>query len=156
MRVILFLLIAFSLSSASLSRDGEIVSDSNTGLQWQDDAIVANTGRTWISAIDYCENTLTLGGYDDWRLPNKKELLSIVDRSKYNPALSGVFQNFSSGYYWSSTTFALYADDAWIVGFDYGLSSNGTKAYDYYVRCVRGGQSDDSTNLSPVIMYLLN
>ena len=153
MRVILFILIAFSLSSASLSRNGEIVSDSSTGLQWQDDAIVASTTRTWTSAIDYCENTLTLGGHNDWRLPNKKELLSIVDRSKYSPALSGVFQNFSSHYYWSSTTDAHGTANTWIVYFHYGNSCSNLKGYDYYVRCVRGGQAVSNP---AIIMYLLN
>ena len=145
MRVILFILIAFSLSSASLSRDGKIVSDSATGLQWQDDAIVASTQRNWTDAIAYCENTLALGGHDDWRLPNKKELLSIADRSRYHPALdTSVFQNFSSSNYWSSTTNARDTNYAWIVDFYYGDSYNYGKTRDDYVRCVRGGQFDDS------------
>ena len=157
MKAILFILIIVSTLSAGFSRNGEIVSDTATGLQWQDDAIVKTTTRTWTSAIDYCENTLTLGGHNDWRLPNKKELLSIADRSRYNPAIDDtVFVNTASYYYWSSTTYAYYSDYAWVVGFGYGYSSYyGYKTYDGYVRCVRGGQFDDFASPS-IIMYLLN
>ncbi len=145
-RVILSVLIATNLLFGVLSRNGEIVSDSVTELQWQDDDIVASTERTWIEAIDYCENTLTLGGHDDWRLPNIKELLSIVDRSRHNPAIdtsSNGFQNYSSNFYWSSTTYVFpgWTDYAWVLDLGNGYSSSyGSKSYNNYVRCVRGGE----------------
>ena len=41
---------------------------------------------TWEQAFTYCEN-FTLGGYSDWRLPNRNELQSIVDYSRYNPSI---------------------------------------------------------------------
>lgn len=52
------------------------VSDYATGLMWQkaDDGAV----RNWEQAIKYCES-LELAGYNDWHLPNIKELQSIVD-----------------------------------------------------------------------------
>jgi len=55
------------------------VTDIATGLQWQtsDDGIE----RNWEEALGYAQS-LTLGGYDDWRLPNAKELQSILDYSK--------------------------------------------------------------------------
>ena len=136
MKPILLILIATNLLFGTLSRDAEIVSDSATGLQWQDDAIVASTVRTWPDAIDYCENTLTLGGYSDWRLPNKKELLSIIGHLGYSPA---VFVNTSLSSYWSSTTLVYFTDGAWYV-INGGYSRNGHKTWDIYVRCVRGGQ----------------
>jgi len=143
MKPILLILIATNLLFGTLSRNAEIVSDSATGLQWQDDAIVASTTRTWTDAIGYCENTLVLGGYTDWRLPNKKELLSIVDRSRYAPAIDNtIFVNTASSYYWSSTTDASYTSNAWGVYFSYGDSLNRYKTLNGYVRCVRGGQFD--------------
>ncbi len=146
------------LETSSFSRDyvTEIVTDWATGLQWQDNEIVKTT-ENWSEAIDYCENTLTLGGHNDWRLPNINELLSIADRSRYNPSLDmGTFEHVSSYRYWSSTTSALYVPSAWDVDFFYGYLSNGhSKGDSYCVRCVRGGQFDNSA-LPPVIMYLLD
>ncbi|MEI6347062.1 MAG: DUF1566 domain-containing protein [Bacteroidota bacterium] len=60
------------------NNDGTI-SDTATGLMWQqaDDGIA----RDWENALSYAEN-LTLANYTDWRLPNAKELNSIVDYSR--------------------------------------------------------------------------
>jgi len=55
------------------------VTDAATGLIWQQDDSV--TGRTWEQALSYAEN-LVLAGRDDWRLPNAKELQSIVDYTR--------------------------------------------------------------------------
>lgn len=115
------------------------MSDTATGLQWQDDSAAASTRKSWIEAIDYCESLPLDGG--GWRLPNKKELFSIVDLSRYNPAInSNVFQNYSSSYYWSSTTSANNSDGVWYVRFGDGGSGNVTKTTNTNVRCVRGGQ----------------
>jgi hypothetical protein len=142
---------------SGLSRSGEIVTDSATGLSWQDNVIVATAERTWEDAIDYCENTLALGGHQDWRLPNKNELISIVDYLQYDPALdSGTFQNYYSGYYWCSTTNAKYGNYAWGINFLNGYSRHMGKGNSYHIRCVRGGQIDTSTFNPSIIMYLLN
>ncbi len=50
--------------------------DENTGLTWV--TIPTDGKMTWDEAVEYCEN-LTLGGYDDWRLPTAEELFSISD-----------------------------------------------------------------------------
>jgi hypothetical protein len=94
---------------------------------------------TWSEAISYCEN-LSLGGYSDWRLPNKQELISIVDVSRYNPAIYPAFVNVASDYYWSSTTNAYSTDYAWNVNFGNGRVDGNYKTGTNYVRCVRGGQ----------------
>ncbi len=144
------------LKPSNLSRNmmTGIVTDSTTGLQWQDDSAVGTTGRDWIASIDYCEDALALGGYTDWRIPNKNELLSIVDYSRINPSITtSVFNNTSSYYYWSSTTSANSTSEAWVVDFDYGFSGYATKSIGYHVRCVRGGQFDINPS---IIMYLLD
>ena len=138
MRKILTMMIATSIVLlADFSKSGDIVTDSATGLQWQDDAVGSSVG--WQGAIDRCE-VLSLGGHSDWRLPNKKELLSIVDYSKYNPSINGEFQSTTSSYYWSSTTHANSTNSAWVVGFYYGYTNGDGKDDNYYVRCVRVGQ----------------
>ena len=128
---------------ADFSKIGNIVTDSTTGLQWQDDAI--GSQMTWQSAIDHCEG-LSLDGFDDWRLPNVNELKTIVDRSKGNPAIVSGFENVGSSnyssYYWSSTTskdYSYYTYNAWIVNFSYGYVDNYDKYDNVFVRCVRGG-----------------
>lgn len=54
------------------------VTDNVTGLTWAQG--LSESSMSWEDAVDYCEN-LTLGGYDDWRLPSLKELWSIRDYS---------------------------------------------------------------------------
>ena len=94
--------------------DGTI-SDLATGLMWQ----LADDGQTrnWQEALAYSE-ALDLAGYSDWRLPNVKELQSIVDytrsvKTTQSPAIDSRF-NLSKivdpngdenyGFYWSATT----------------------------------------------------
>ncbi|OFX19127.1 MAG: hypothetical protein A2041_15255, partial [Bacteroidetes bacterium GWA2_31_9b] len=80
-----------------VDNNDETVTDNATGLMWQkaDDG----TSRDWQGALEYAEN-LTLVGYTDWRLPNIKELQSIVDYSRCpsvtnSPAIDPVFQTTS-------------------------------------------------------------
>ncbi len=147
----------FDTSHFSRNDETNIVTDTVAGLQWQDNDTVLATDSNWTTAIDYCENILALGGYSDWRLPNKSELLSIIDYNEDNPAIHSAFVNKPSNHYWSSTTYIGYASYAWIVYFSNGSSqSYGPKDNNNYVRCVRGGQFDTFVSLTPAIMYLLD
>ena len=134
MRQILLITIGLSTALfADFSKNGNIVTDSTTGLQWQDNETV---NKAWTEAIDYCE-ALVLDGHDDWRLPNKKELLSIVDYSRYRPSMDAAFTHTASNNYWSATALAHITNHAWIVHFDNGDTEGGLKSNGYYVRCVR-------------------
>jgi hypothetical protein len=87
------------------------VTDRATGLMWQK----ADSGKTmdWEQALAYAEG-LTCGGHSDWRLPNAKELQSIVDythapdatdRRKRGPALASIFTLADpESWFWTSTT----------------------------------------------------
>ena len=144
-----------SLESSNFFRndDTEIVTDRISGLQWEDNTSVKTKKRTWIEAIDYCENKLTLGGYTDWRMPNIKELLSITDRSQYYPTIDNkVFANTSPWYYWSSTTSDFSKGTAFTINFYDGTMYDSTKRFVYYkpnVRCVRGGEMT-SSSIEPI------
>ena len=143
----------------------EIVTDTITGLQWQDDADAKTVTKPWLTqtnydictgsngqtqdtskcsdtsgdtAATYCSN-LTLGGYSDWRLPSNNELIYIIDRSKSNPAIDSTFQNIVSNYYWSSTTRVYNKSYALDVTFNMGNGYWDDKASNNYVRCVRDG-----------------
>lgn len=135
MKVILLIVIGFSLLNAEFTKSNDMVTDSKTGLIWQDNTV--SDTMTWQNAIDYCES-LTLGDENDWKLPNKKELLSIVDYTSRNyPVISSVFQHTSPSYYWSSTAYAPHTYQAWYVSFYYGGTSAKAKNDSLYVRCVR-------------------
>ena len=123
-------------------RDGT-VTDNNTFLMWQQED--DDVPRNWSSALNYCE-FLSLAGHSDWRLPNSKELGSIVDTSVYNPAIDAAyFPNTDSSEfsgYWSSTssTDESYTNFAWYVEFYHGIVSPIDKRVHWSVRCARGGQ----------------
>ena len=115
-----------------------VVKDTSTLLLWQDD-YSANNGNiklaTWTAAIDYCE-ALGLAGLE-WRLPNKKELLSLVDYAQHSPSIDSVFNHTISSSYWLSTTHAYNLSSAWMVDFYDGNTYSGHKSNIHYVRCVR-------------------
>ncbi|MBI5675180.1 MAG: DUF4214 domain-containing protein [Nitrospirae bacterium] len=129
---------ALSFAAPFTNNGNGTVTDIRTGLVWQQ----GEPGyMTWGSALSYC-NGLSLGGSTDWRLPNSKELESITDDSRYNPAIdTNYFPNALASYYWSSTTYAGSPNGAWHVGFYYGYVNGYSKLNSNYVRCVRGGQS---------------
>lgn len=126
------------------------VTDTCTGLMWQKDTADVNGDGTvspewgggdrvpWAEAVAYCEN-LSFAGHDDWRLPNVRELQSIVNYGRWDPAIDPAFGAFSD-WYWSSTTNARYAGYAWLVEFfDGNVFQAGIKGLHYYVRAVRSG-----------------
>ena len=133
-----FLFYTSVLYSAPFTDHGNgTVTDTKTRLMWQQST--ASGSYTWEVALTYCE-TLSLAGYTDWRLPNRRELFSIVDFSASTPSINATaFPGTVSSYYWSSTSRASSTTLAWYVRFDYGLVNAYYKTSTYYVRCVRGG-----------------
>lgn len=114
--------------------NNDTVTDHLTGLMWQ--AADDGQARTWSEAKSYC-NGLKLGGYEDWELPTVHDLFSLVEVTRFNPAIEPVFDSRSSEY-WSATSVAFQADQAWSVNFEGGLPHWSDKAYPVgYVRCVR-------------------
>ena len=96
-------------------------------------------------------NDANYGGYSNWRMPNSKELSSIVNYGIPYPGPTidtGYFQNTAASWYWSSTTDVSYTSSAWGVYFDYGIVYGNYKGYAGYVRAVRGGQSVSSDHLA--------
>jgi hypothetical protein len=111
------------------------VTDNCTGLMWQKETAQYNT-YIWQQALQYCEN-LDLAGQTDWRLPNVRELQSIVDYGRQQPAIDPIF-GAQSKWYWSSSTLLFFSSHAWLVMFESGSVSSTYKLDGYYVRAVRG------------------
>ena len=94
--------------------DGTIT-DHATGLTWMQ--ADSGTGMDWPTALEYSEN-LDYAGHSDWRLPNAKELHSILDYTRSpdtsnSAAIDPIFEateiknegdKTDYGFYWSSTS----------------------------------------------------
>jgi hypothetical protein len=101
-----------------------------TGLVWMHSADTPTVGpctggkKTWQEALDYvaCLNTQGYGGVSNWRLPNRKELYSLIDRSQRNPCLPAGYgyQNVQIDFYWTSTNYAYDTNRAWSVSMRHG------------------------------------
>jgi len=137
------------------------VIDNNTGLEWEkksDDGTIhdKDTPYTWENAFAVHVAGLNtepcFAGACDWRLPNVKELQSIVNYGTFNPAVSAEFNTNCVGgvdvengsctaasVYWSSTTIANFPSFAWFVNFFGGDVNAFGKSFDFHVRAVRGG-----------------
>ncbi|MEP3331049.1 DUF1566 domain-containing protein [Sedimentitalea sp.] len=109
--------------------DGTVTDDA-TGLMWQqaDDGI----RREWEDALGYCEG-LELAGYDDWILPNSKELQSIVDYRRTGfPAIDDTVFSITEDSvtldFWTSTTFGDWKNYANVIAFGQALSMAGEQA----------------------------
>jgi len=120
--------------------DTNVVLDALTGLMWARNANLGGS-KSWSSAIDYCE-ALDYGGHTDWRLPNRRELMSLVSDGAFNPPLLAdhPFNNVVGSFYWTGTSCFFDSTSAWIVSLYNGISDNKSKASSYYVWPVRGGQ----------------
>jgi len=124
--------------------------DNRTGLMWvtnPDDACAGCAGGyvssgtyIWENALKKCEN-LAYAGFFDWRLPNVRELMSIMDYTACDsPRINTTyFPNTDNNYYWTSTTYAPDTAYAWFVDFNAYDNNGDDKLTDYYIRCVRAG-----------------
>ena len=110
----------------------EVVSDSSTNLVWQKDSVK----KTWKEALKYCID-LEYAGYSDWRLPNKNELVTLVDYSKADPASS--FPGMTSEEFWTSTFETFYGgmQGVFAINMATGRINYNSSGTTLAVRCVR-------------------
>ncbi|MEI7802797.1 MAG: DUF1566 domain-containing protein, partial [Bacteroidota bacterium] len=117
------------------------VTDTVTGLIWQQ----TDGGEMTIeNAHQYCD-TLTLGGYNDWRLPTAHESFSILNQQFANPALdNSVFITTDAEYWWTGTFQINDSSKVWVTNAGGGIgnhpksetiSAGGNKKF--HVRAVR-------------------
>lgn len=103
---------------------GTVLDDNGTSTVYTDDRCVADAASEtefgWQDALDFAENLNSDGGFAgaaDWRVPNVKELLSLVERQCISPAInSTVFPDTTTNRsFWSSTTHT--SADAYVLRF---------------------------------------
>lgn len=149
------------------------ITDNLTGLIWLKNANCANTpnGTNWPQALADLANLNSFGSINgnncgdmsnegnhqtDWRMPNIRELQSLLNYAFLGPALSNAagtgqatrsdpFSNLPSNpRYWSSTTFfsdASLGQEAWVILLDFGIVQFQAKIGDatFFLLVVRGG-----------------
>ncbi len=125
-------------STADINKDGGITEEDvlpwQIALQYCDELLLCNDG-TWTTNKSEAANHDGIK-YDDWRLPNVRELLSIVDYGRCYPALQPVFSTIL-GDFWTSTTGVNKENGAWLVGGRMGGSHTYDKLVGHYIRAVR-------------------
>lgn len=99
--------------------------------------------RTELFAQDVNATTLAMCGYRDWRIPTRRELLTLVHAGTASPNPSvdqTYFPNISTGHweFWTSTSAVLNTGDAWSVRMISGATASSPKNFDLSVMLVRG------------------
>jgi len=123
-----------AIRPASYRIEGAVVVDQVTGLTWQQE--VDPQTRATAEAIAYCED-LILGERDDWRLPRRIELISLMQPGSSPTIDSDAFPGTPADYFRSSTYAAIAGDRSWSVYFGTALVIVGSAATtSAYARCV--------------------
>jgi len=137
-----------------IDQNALVVTDKKTGLMWMrctrgfewnevtlscENNIANEVTVNWARALQIAsEDSTTTGGYTDWRLPNVKELASIVERKCFGPAVNNdVFPGTVPGAYWTNTH-VLSSDSAVrVVNFNRGGVTTSSASSLLYLRMVR-------------------
>lgn len=131
-----------SWPSPRFSADGDLVQDRLTGLVWSRDANPAELPLTWVEALAWIARRNREGwlGHGDWRLPNRRELFSLVGFQDRRPALprENPFANVFPGWYWTATTLSTRPAHAWYLHLDGGRLFFGGKDQSFLLWPVRG------------------
>lgn len=129
-----------------VDQDDGTVTDPRTGLTWKRcveglGGANCDTGAaqffTWGGALRHAESS-SFAGYRDWRLPNIRELLGLVEECRSNPAINeNLFPNTPmSDSFWSGSPTG---SSAWTVNYIYGRANATSRSLSGQVRLVRGG-----------------
>ena len=112
------------------------VIDSTTGLEWtakplSDDYI---SHQAAIDAATGCR----VGGHEDWTLPSRQQLLTLVDLTRYSPAIdTDAFPDFPSSWFWTSDLAAWSSASAWSVYFYHGYVNYFNRSFNGFALAVR-------------------
>ncbi len=108
--------------------------DTATSLDWQGN--LDPTTRNWQEAKASCAGLALAGGH--WRLPNMKELQTLIDEGRMDPAIdTAAFPGTAGQAFWTASPLASTLPEAWFVNFYTGVSYTNVESNLYLVRCVR-------------------
>jgi Fe-S cluster biogenesis protein NfuA len=140
---------------AATATNHACVRDNVTGLIWE--IKTKNSGSrdahllyTWEERLAYVQtvNAMHLCGFSDWRVPDIKELTSIVNYQHSIPkpaSVSDYFSDFSGAlFFWSESTSIDMINKAWFLYFTNGVANYGDRSKSYHLRLVRGAQTNDT------------
>lgn len=136
------------IANLQLNSDGTVL-DKTTNLLWSRCLV----GQSWDSSSSSCTGTAqqlnwsealleskrnNLAGYSTWRLPNAKEVLTLIERSCVDPAINLVaFPASNSENIWTGTTVVNQPGRAWAIAMYSGKNNTKEKNIRLYVRYVR-------------------
>lgn len=134
----------FNHEEPAFTVNSETIYDDVTGLTWQKSTPSTYSGCTQgdpagsrctvAEAWSYCD-TLSMGGYEDWRLPAVYELNALLDLERPAPVIRPDFTNTAvSGNYWSAGM------GYYLTSMSDGTVAKADKSSSGYVKCVRGEQ----------------
>ncbi len=127
--------------------NGDEVVDKDTELIWQRcsmwqtgvDCDGRPSGTSWQGALQAAADERAATG-KRWRLPNVKELRSIVEERCAYPTINlTIFPGVDGSGYWSASPNAYDLNKSWTVNFSFGLSATANKSYANKIRLVRDG-----------------
>jgi hypothetical protein len=124
--------------------DWVVVRDARTGLTWAKEPIAV---KDWFpeteARIAAAFEAEPLAGMDGWRIPTRAELVTLVDDTRYGPAIdTDFFPDCPIDWFWTSTVYAPSPGGcAWYVRFSLGLAGWGYRGSGGFVRAVRASQS---------------
>lgn len=109
------------------------------GQRWTGSTCSRTAGNfTWAQALTQARNS-TFAGQSDWRLPDLKELRSLVEECRFNPSINDtIFPNTPNSYFWSGSLVPNTSSYAWGVYFGYGSAYSDFRSNAFAVRLVRG------------------
>lgn len=112
----------------------DTVTDPATGLTWQRRFDPAE--RTFPQGLAHCAALSLAGG--GWRLPDMKELQTLIDETRTDPAIDEtIFSDTPGEGFWASHRLVETPGFAWFVSFSSGIAYNSPEDHPYRVRCVR-------------------
>lgn len=95
----------------------------------------------WSAALQAAE-VHAQASVNDWRVPNRNELASIVETRCHSPSINGgVFPATPLQWFWTASPVKGQPGQAWSVAFSEGEVQPASKSSQHAVRLVRGGRN---------------